>query len=149
MKDNLLEKLMELFNDSLSKRTKAAKSSDLDRNNVKDNAIDWNELSNIENNTYFIRESEKKSNRIPCLQEKIKLTSRSSRFLVQLHHMNIIGEKTFELILNQLVFSNSGFVTLNETKWVIFKTLESSLTENQLALLNLILYQKEDEITQH
>lgn len=149
MKDNLLEKLMELFNDSLSKRTAAAKDTDLDNGNAKENAVDWGEISHIENNTYFIKESGKKSNRISCLQEKVKLTARSRKFLAQLNHLNIIGEKTFELILNQLVFSSSEFVTLHETKWVIFKTLENNLTENQLALLNLILYQNEDEVTQH
>ncbi|OGV26243.1 MAG: hypothetical protein A3F18_06015 [Legionellales bacterium RIFCSPHIGHO2_12_FULL_37_14] len=147
MKDSLLEKLIELFSDRLLKRTEATNNTAL--NHSKANIANWGDLEHIETNTYFIKESQERSNRILCLQEKIKLTSRSRRFLAQLRCIDIIGERTFELILNQLLFSSSEFVTLNETKWIILQTLESSLNENQLALLNLILYQKEDGITQH
>ena len=105
--------------------------------------------NSIEKNTYFIRDAQPRFKRILCLQERIKFTNKSYKFLEHLIHINLIGEKTFELIMNQLLFSNSEFVSLNETKWVVHQTLSDSLDENQLAFLNVILYQHEDKMTQH
>jgi uncharacterized protein Smg (DUF494 family) len=144
MKDNLLEKLMQLFDERLSKRTEPTQDSTMNHD-----ADLWGELNSIEKNTYFIRDALPRSKRILCLQERIKFTNKSYKFLEHLIHLNLIGEKTFELIMNQLLFSNSEFVSLNETKWVVHQTLSDSLDEHQLAFLNVILYQHEDKMTQH
>ncbi|NYQ86079.1 DUF494 family protein, partial [Escherichia coli] len=55
----------------------------------------------------------------------------------------------FESIINQLQFSESRIVTLQETKWTIRNALASSLNEEQLTFLDLVLYQTEDELTIH
>lgn len=147
MKDNLLEKLMQLFDQRLAKRTKDKNSTmnhDHDQHNT-----DWSELSTIEDNTFFVRDAQPKSKRVLCLQEQVKFTKKSAKFLEQLRHLNLIGEKTFELIMNQLLFSDSEFISLREAKWVVHHTLADSLDEHQLALLDVILYQHEDNLTQH
>jgi uncharacterized protein Smg (DUF494 family) len=148
MKDNLLEKLMQLFDQRLAKRTKEVQNSTMNHDQAQNNS-DWSELSTLEDNTYFVRDAQPKSKRVLCLQERVKFTQKSAKFLEQLLHMNLIGEKTFELIMNQLLFSDSEFISLREAKWVVHHTLADSLDEHQLAFLDVILYHHEDNLTQH
>lgn len=147
MKDNLLEKLMQLFDQRLAKRTKSPEDAPM--NHDEDDASHWGELNTIEDNTYFVRNAQPHSKRVLCLQERLKFTKKCAKFLEHLLHLNLIGEKTFELILNQLLYSDSEFVSLREAKWVIHHTLSDSLDHHQLAFLDVILYQHEDNLTQH
>ena len=61
----------------------------------------------------------------------------------------MLASDVFELIMNQLIFSESRFVTLQETKWSIRNTLANSLDAEQLAFLDLVLYHKEDQLPLH
>ncbi len=81
--------------------------------------------------------------------ERYKLTKASYQFLVRMASWGIISSETLELIINRLVFSNSRFVSLQETKWAIRNTLAHGLTFEQAAFLDLILYQKEDQLSLH
>jgi Smg protein len=61
----------------------------------------------------------------------------------------IISSETMEVIINQLLFSDSRYVTLSETKWTIRNTLAEHLDAAQLVFLDLVLYRKEDELPSH
>ena len=61
----------------------------------------------------------------------------------------MINSATMELIINRLLFSDSRFVSLQETKWMFRHTLAETLTADQLSFLELVLYQKEDRLTLH
>lgn len=145
MKDSLLEKLMQLFDQSLSKRLKKPKQ-DIMNHNEGNHVENWGDLSSIEKNSCFIKGAQSQSKRILCLQERLKFTKKSHQFIEYLMQLDIIGEKTFELIMNQLLFSDSHFISLNEAKWVVHHTLVDSLDEQQLAFLNMILSLPEDNL---
>jgi len=83
----------------------------------------------------------------PC--EQIKLTKASHQFLVRMASWGIVTSETLELIMNRLIFSDSRIVSLQETKWTIRNTLTNGLNLDQVAFLDLVLYQKEDRLTLH
>ena len=87
--------------------------------------------------------------RVFTRHEQIKLTKASHQFLVRLASWGIISPETLELIINRLVLSDSRFVSLQETKWTVRTTLARGLTLEQVAFLDLILYQKEDQFPVH
>ena len=60
-----------------------------------------------------------------------------------------VTSEMFELIISKLIFSESRFVSLQETKWTIRNTLANSLDVTQLAFLDLVLYHAEDELLLH
>jgi Smg protein len=79
----------------------------------------------------------------------VKLTKASYQFLVRIASLGVFAPELFESIINQLSFSDSRFVLLQETKWTIRSTLASSLDAEQLAFLDLVLYHKEDGLPLH
>lgn len=91
----------------------------------------------------------KQSVRIFTRQEQLKLTKASQQLLVRLVSWGILSPELMELIVNRLVFSESQIVGLQETKWMIRNTLAGTLSSEQLAFLDLVLYQKEDGQTLH
>jgi len=81
--------------------------------------------------------------------EQLKLTKASHQFLMRIALWGIISAETLELIINRLVFSDSRYVSLQETKWTVRNTLAGGLTHEQVAFLDMILYQKEDRLPLH
>lgn len=144
MKHDLLAKLMGLFDEKLSDHDDASPSP-----SALVSPINWGELSAIEENTYFARSANLASKRIFSPQERLKLTKKSYQFLEQLIQLDLIGEYSLELIINQLLFSTSAFVHLDETKWTVEQTLSEGLDKTQQAFLDLVLYDKEDQVLQH
>lgn len=82
-------------------------------------------------------------------EEQWKLTKASYQFLMQFQAASMVHPDAMELIVNRLMFSNSRYVSLQETKWTIRNTLSETLNADQLAFLDLVLYQKEDELSLH
>lgn len=145
MKDNLFEMLLNLFEKSLSQLQKNQKSVDEGSAELFD--VDF--ISNEEENALYIKSAQDKSTRVFTYEEQMKLTKASYQFLMRMKLWNIIDIDLFELIINQLLYSDSRIVTVQETKWTIRNVLESNLNEEQLAFLDLVLYQSEDELTVH
>ncbi len=81
--------------------------------------------------------------------EQIKLTKASHQFLVRMASWGVVSSETLELIINRLIFSESRIVSLKETKWTVRQTLANGLNVDQVALLDLVLYQKEDRLPLH
>ncbi|KTC89472.1 DUF494 domain-containing protein [Fluoribacter dumoffii] len=144
MKDNLFEMLLSLFEKSLTQLQKSHKTADQD-------ATDLNEEENSapEEQVMYLKIQQHTSTRVFTYDEQMKLTKASYQFLMRMKLWKILNEESFEMVLNQLQFSESRIVTLQETKWTIRNTLASTLNEEQLAFLDLVLYQSEDELTLH
>lgn len=145
MKDNLFEMLLNLFEKSLTQLQKSHKPVDQEQ------LIQLNEdeIFNSEDQALFIKSSKNESTRVFTYEEQMKLTKASHQFLMRMKQWSLINSDLFELIMNQLQFSESRIVTLQETKWTIRNILATSLNEEQLAFLDLVLYQTEDEHTVH
>jgi Smg protein len=143
MKDNLFDILMNLFESSLTQIQKNIKSAD------EGSSEDLNdeELLGESKDHLRIKPAHKESIRVFTQEERVKLTKASYQFLMRMRLWNVLDAEMFELIVNQLYYSESRIVTLQETKWTIRNILATSLHEQQLTFLDLVLYQKEDELT--
>ena len=97
----------------------------------------------------WFRSADTHSMRVFTLEEEHKLTKASHQFLKRLERLGVLSSDVMELIINRLLFSESRFVNLQETKWTIRSTLADSLGADQLAFLDLVLYQKEDGLPLH
>ncbi|MBA3537455.1 MAG: DUF494 family protein [Tatlockia sp.] len=148
MKDSLFEMLMNFFEKSLSQLKESTKTTST-KNDTSPAEPELFDLSTLENRTLTIKSPQTTAMRIFTGDEKIKFTKASYQFLTRLMLWGIIAPETMELIINQLVFSESRFVTLQETKWTIRNSLADSLNASQLAFLDLVLYQKEDKLSLH
>lgn len=145
MKDNLFEMLLSLFEKSLTQLQKSHKTANHDATEQ----IHEEENVAAEEQVLNLKLQESTSTRVLTYDEQMKLTKASYQFLMRMKLWNIITAEFFEIIMNQLQFSESRVVTLQETKWTIRNVLASSLGEEQLAFLDLVLYQTENESTFH
>lgn len=147
MKDNLFEMLLNLFEKTL---TQLKESHELkDTNGVDDKQADVHGSSQTGKALTFVKAAHRDSIRVFTYDEQMKLTKASYQFLMRITSWGIVSSDVFELVLNQLIFSESRFVTLQETKWSIRNTLANSLDAEQLAFLDLVLYHKEDQLPLH
>lgn len=148
MKDNLFELLLSLFEKTLTQLKEKEQAIPLD-----DERNDSKELSSsakkVGVQVQVLKEASDKATRLYIKEEQIKLTKASYQFLMRLESMGLISSKTLELVINKLFFSESRFVSLQETKWTIRNVLAHSLDSEQLAFLELILYSKEDGAILH
>lgn len=148
MKDSLFEMLMNFFEKSLSQLKKSNADDDTKNGNSQEE-VDLDDISTLESRNLIIKSAQDTSMRIFTSDEKMKFTKASYQFLTRLMFWGIIAPETLELIINQLLFSESRFVTLQETKWTIRNTLAENLDTAQLAFLDIVLYQKEDKLPLH
>jgi len=146
MKDNLFEMLLNLFEKTLTqlKETRLSNTSDTDLEKQTDT-----HASNTETQTAFVKSAHSDSIRVFTEFEQNKLTKASYQFLMRVASWGVLAPDVIELIINQLIFSESHFVTLQETKWTIRSTLATGLSSDQLAFLDLVLYHKEDKLLSH
>lgn len=145
MKDNLFEMLLNLFEKSLTQLKKSHKSADQDSQEF----IDDEEMLDADEHALYIKSAQHNSTRVLTYDEQMKLTKASYQFLMRMKLWQIIDADVLEVILNQLHNSESRIVTLQETKWTIRNVLENNLNEEQLAFLDLVLYQTEDALAIH
>lgn len=148
MKDSLFEMLMNFFEKSLSQITEK-KSPDAPLDEASNHIVDTSNLPGTENQSLIIRPAHSTSIRVFTYEEQMKLTKASYQFLSRMLLWGIISSESMELVINQLLFSESRYITLQETKWTIRNTLADNLDAAQLAFLDLVLYQKEDNLSLH
>lgn len=142
MKDNLFELLLHLFETSLTQLQESHKSTEQEGQTE---AAEETTSSN-QQQMLHLQSAHPHSSRIMTYHEQMKLSKASYQFLMRMQLWQIIDADLFESIMNQLQFSESRIVTLQETKWTIRTLLEAQLDAKQLAFLDLVLYQKEDEL---
>ena len=146
MKDSLFEMLMNFFEKSLTRLTeKEPKTGDIPDQDI----LECNDAENIERHALTLRTPGEKSIRVFTSDELMKFTKPGYQFLMRVISWEIIGFETMELIINQLVFSESPIVTLEEIKWTIRNTLADNLDSGQLAFLDLVLSRKENRQLLH
>lgn len=143
MKDNLFEMLLNLFETSLTQLQKSQKSADAEA------AEQMNEEDTADEQVVHVRPQQQTSTRVFTYDEQMKLTKASYQFLMRMKLWGVINAESFETIMNQLQFSDSRIVTLEETKWTIKNVLSENLNEEELTFLDLVLYQTEEELTLH
>lgn len=146
MKDNLFEMLLNLFEKTLT-QLKESHTSKNDQS--QEPSAEAQNASATEHNVEFIKDVSSHAIRVFTEAEQLKLTKASYQFLMRIASWGVIAPDMLELIINQLTFSESRFVSLQETKWAIRNTLANSLNAEQLAFLDLVLYHKEDELPLH
>ena len=142
MKDNLFAMLINLFEKTLT--------------HIKENTEQLDSF--VEPGLEFLNQSEsslvintagENAIRIYTEAETLKFTKSSHQFLVQLSNFGVVSQEILELVIHQLSLSKEPIVTLNELKWAIRKAVSNILDFDQLAYIDLVLYQKEDGILPH
>lgn len=145
MKDSLFELLMNFFEKSLTQLKDHRKNAAQEEETEEESE----ELLSVEGKTLMLKESSENAIRIFTKDEVSRLTKASYQFIMRIMQLDVIGKETMELIINQLIFSESRYITLQETKWTIRNILAEGLDNSQLAFLDLVLYQKEDKLALH
>ena len=149
MKDNFFEMLLNLFEMTLSQikdHHESKNAKNIDSEKVVVESIGGNiVISALE----IFKKAGNNSIRVFTNEEQMKLTKASYQFLMRIKAWGFVTYEMFELIISKLIFSESRFVSLQETKWTIRNTLANSLDVTQLAFLDLVLYHAEDELLLH
>ena len=148
MKDSLFEMLLNLFEKTLTQlkeRHDTASEGDASNDENVESKLPFNGLAQ----SAMIKSARSSSMRVFNILEQMRLTKASYQFLMRMSTLGVISSEVLELILNQLIGSESRFVSLQETKWVIRNTMANDLDAAQLAFLDLVLYHKEDELLLH
>lgn len=141
MKDNLLEMLMSFFEQTLI-QIRDRDSQQVEEQNDDKDIFPVNE-------TVIKKAAEPFSTRVFTEDEKLKFTKASQQFLTRMMLWGVFAPEILEQVMTQLQFSESRFVTLQETKWAIRTILAEKLGLNELNFLDLVLYQKEDAFPIH
>ncbi len=142
MKDTFFDMLLNFFEKTLTQITEK-KSREEILPEITDNT-DANHKESL-----IFKSADEESIRVFTPAEQAKLTKASYQFLMRIMSWGVIAPETMEIIINQLLFSDSRYVTLSETKWTIRNTLADHLEAPQLVFLDLVLYRKEDELPSH
>lgn len=147
MKDSIIELLMNLFAKSLSQLKQSA--FDLAVKEKEQTEKDPYDTSTPESEAIIVDFAKPNTMRVFTQAEQLKFTKASYQFLTRLLLWNLVPSAILEIVINQLLLSDSRFVNLQETKWAIRNTLAQNLDKTQLAFFDLVLYQKEDKLTLH
>lgn len=147
MKYHFLEMLMQIFEQSLIKMRippiQTEFNNDDDTNTVSSVAPYAHHLSPL------ITPMNEQSIRVFTDYENKRFTKASYQFLLRMHKLGIIDDAQREEVMNQLLFSDSRYIALEEVKWVIRHVVAPSLDDKKIAFLDLVLYQQEDDIPKH
>ena len=146
MKDSLFDLLLDLFEKTiaqLKEQYPVAVTSD-----THEDALSEPEATSVFGKKTTVhmalfKSASESAFRVFTWDERLRLTKASYQFLARLNAWGIVSSDAMELILNRLMFSESRFVQLHETKWTVRNTLAATLDAEQLAFLDLVLYQKE------
>lgn len=144
MKDNLIELLFNLFEKSLNQLQK-----NLESNKTAEKEPPQIEQANTDVQFLYLNAGTDDGVRVLNYQERIKLTKASCQFLMRMKFWGVIHRDLFELVLNQLLFSDSGMVSLEESKWALRNLMAPRLNQEQMVFLDMILYQTKDKAVLH
>lgn len=159
MKESLIEMLLTLFETTLLRLKEITEpqenhlpvvSDPISAQDKKNSLAAWNEkVASGSFHMLVVKEASRDALRVFTPEEQMKLTKASYQFLTRLSSWGVISREIMELVINQLLISDSHRVSLQETKWTIRRLLADKLPRNQLAYLDLVLYHQEDAIVRH
>lgn len=147
MKDSLFDLLLDLFEKTIAQLKERypqalAESDETSKDSQKVIAISGKKttvhMAIVQSPSHF-------AFRVFTTDERMRLTKASYQLLHRLTSWGIVPADMMELVLNRLMFSDSHIIPLNEIKWTVRSTMAASLDSEQLAFLDLVLYQKEHE----
>lgn len=144
MKDSLFDLLLDLFEKTiaqLKERYPQALANDLIQNEKTETLAIPSKKATV--HMALMQSASEKGFRVFTTDERVRLTKVSYQFLHRLTTWGVVSSEMMEIILNRLMFSDSHIITLSEVKWTVRNTLASTLEPEQLAFLDLVLYQKE------
>ena len=146
MKDSFFEFLLSLFEKTIIQLKEKTQSSP-----IPDQGIEVEQASErkVGVEVQIVKVASGNSIRVFTRDEQLKLTKASYQFLMRIAALGVIDRQAMELVINRLLFSDSRYVSLQETKWMIRNTLAQNLDPEQLAFLELVLYFKEDGLALH
>ena len=149
MKDSLFEMLLNFFEKTLTQLEE--KITEKPADDVKNLASILSPATDQKRSLQlqFLRPASANSMRIFTPDEQLKLSKSSLQWMIRMQTWGVISAGLFELIMNRLLLSESHVVSLQETKWAIRQIMMDTLDAEQLAFLDLLLYQKENESVLH
>lgn len=140
LKSNLFDLLLQMFEQSLTNiKSPASSKSQEDEDNARPYAHHMSDLLPL--NEHSIR--------VLNHFEHYRLTKPCYQFLLRMHKLGILNDAEREEVMNQLLFSDSRYITLDEIKWMIRSVLSQGMDTKNLAFLDLVLYHQEDETLKH
>lgn len=157
MKETLFEMLLSLFETTLHQLHEANTSISQQQSIANDDTATFKkhfltQHNKVPSNVYqmlLLKEANLDSMRVFTPNEQLKLSKASYQFLMKLHTWGVISRDVMEIIIHRLLLSDSHIVSLQETKWAVRTLLADNLSFDQLAYLDLVLYDKEDAIVRH
>lgn len=138
MNDDVLQQLIDHVAKTLDKLKEEHKSADLLQSVPASETLLGNSPGMVVNTP------SSKSLRVFLPYEKQRMTKASFQFLSRVLRYKLLPAEIIEQIIHRLVQSDSTYVCLDETKWIIQHVLSEQLEHKSLAFWDLILYQKED-----
>ncbi|MDX2346263.1 MAG: DUF494 family protein, partial [Legionella sp.] len=119
--NNLLEMLLTLFEKTLTKLEAYVPETpeELTAGQTTDLQVTSTEGKKKTLEMMHFRAASEHSIRVFTLEEEQKLTRASHQFLKRLERLGVLSSDVMELIINRLLFSESRFINLQETKWTI------------------------------
>lgn len=152
MKDSLFELLFNLFEKTLDELKQAQLDDKTQAKSVTeqhDDCLTPLIVSKDSVSMELVKEAHKKSIRVLTADERMKLTKASYQFLMRMLAWDVIDASVLELTINHLLLSDSRFVSLQETKWALRGILAETMSAEELAFLDLVLYHNEDGYVLH
>lgn len=148
MKDSLFDLLLDLFEKTIAQLKEQYPQASSEE--TSDGSNDSPEMFVIPSKKATIQMALVKSAsefgfRVFTTDERMRLTKASYQLLHRLAAWGVVPADMIELVLNRLMFSDSHIIQLNEVKWTVRNTMAATLDAEQLAFLDLVLYQKEHE----
>lgn len=138
MKNSLIDILLSLFESALEPHNK----TDNQENTLQE---DFKVIREGETTAEFVKSKNTDSLRVLSFEERIKLTKPAHQLLLQIYASEILPHDVIEVILNKLVEKNiDNYITYDDIKYIIKSTLKSEMDDKQLAIIDLLFYQKED-----
>lgn len=144
MKDSLFEALMSFFEKTLTqiKLAKLEDAASLETALLEDES-ESELMHEFDPCHLVIRSAKKESFRIFTSDEQFKLTKASYQFIMRLMQLDMVSSEMMEQIIHQLMHSDSPFITIDETQWVVRNLLEEHFNADECAWIeNMITKQK-------
>lgn len=143
MKDNWIEMLFNLFEQTFNKLREKATS-------VEEKSTDV-PLNVPENSSFlFIKAPSEHGSRVYSDFERLRLTNHSFQFLVRLSQWQIIPHELFEMALEHLFLMHPwDEIELSQTKQVLLDWFIDKLSAEQYAFLELAFQQPSDGLVAH
>lgn len=139
MEDNLFEMLMNFFDNNLSQLDDSAQ-------HISENP----DGAALEDSPFtFVREAKIENVRIFMDEEKLRLSPAAYQYLLRAMMVRVLNPVLLEQVMMQVFSSESRFISSREIRLIVRNILAEHLDAAQLAFLDLVLCDKENDNVLH